>query len=279
MPREEMLQPGNRAVEEGPFDEARSFDEAGALREYWDADAPTYDLWPEHGAWTAAERAAWAGTLQRSMGRRGMRVLDVGAGTGFLSLAAARLGCQVTALDVSPGMLERLKEAAVQESLQIETVCAPADHPPPGPFDVVMERLVLWTLPDPGRALAAWRESAPEGRLLAFEVKTGRDYVEGVKRRARRLLSRVRRVPAEHHAAYPQELRARLPIRREPWPSGLIMRIEDAGWHAPDLSRLRDVEWARRLAVPPFERLFGATPEYLITAWSQMAAGPGPRPS
>jgi hypothetical protein len=57
------------------------------------------------------------------------------------------------------------------------------------------------------------------------------------------------------------------------------MRIEDAGWHAPDLSRLRDVEWARRLAVPPFERLFGATPEYLITAWSQMAAGRGPRPS
>ena len=238
-----------------------------ALRQYWDADAPTYDDWPEHGAWTPGEKAAWASTLARSMDTPRARVLDVGAGTGFLSLAAAQLGCQVTALDISPAMLQRLRESAARENLEIETICAAAEEPPPGPFDVVMERLLLWTLPDPGPALAAWREVTPHGQLLAFESHTGRDYLEGLRRRARKRLARVRRLH-EHHGPYPPEVRTILPIRGERWPSGLIQRIEGAGWQSPQLTRLRDVAWARELALPPLYRLLGVTPEYLVSARS-----------
>jgi len=35
------------------------------LRRYWDEDAETYELWREHGAWSAGERAAWAAALRR----------------------------------------------------------------------------------------------------------------------------------------------------------------------------------------------------------------------
>jgi SAM-dependent methyltransferase len=116
----------------------------------------------------------------------GSRVLDVGAGTGFLSLAAARLGYQVTALDLSAKMLERLEVSAAREGLRIDLVHARAEIPPPGPFDAVMERLLLWTLPDPAAALAAWRQVAPSRRLLAFEGLTaGRGYVEAICARAR----------------------------------------------------------------------------------------------
>jgi len=52
-----------------------------ALRDYWDADAKTYDRWREHGAWSAGERAAWTAVLSRLL-PAGARVLDVGAGTG-----------------------------------------------------------------------------------------------------------------------------------------------------------------------------------------------------
>jgi SAM-dependent methyltransferase len=50
-----------------------------------------------------------------------MRFLDVAAGSGALSIPAARLGAQVLATDQSPVMLELLRARARQEGLNIET--------------------------------------------------------------------------------------------------------------------------------------------------------------
>jgi ubiquinone/menaquinone biosynthesis C-methylase UbiE len=50
----------------------------------------------------------------------GMRVVDVACGPGSLSLAAARLGATVSAIDFSPEMIALLNEAARQEGLRID---------------------------------------------------------------------------------------------------------------------------------------------------------------
>jgi len=50
-----------------------------------------------------------------------MRLLDVAAGSGALSLPAARLGARVLATDMSPVMLQRLAARAGQEELDLET--------------------------------------------------------------------------------------------------------------------------------------------------------------
>ena len=86
-------------------------DLTGRVRAWWDADAATYDHSPDHGPGSPAQQAAWNAALHRFLPGPGSRVLDVGAGTGFLSLAAARLGHPVTALDLSEEMLARLRRS------------------------------------------------------------------------------------------------------------------------------------------------------------------------
>jgi ubiquinone/menaquinone biosynthesis C-methylase UbiE len=50
----------------------------------------------------------------------GQRALDVGCGTGVVSLSAARMGAEVTGLDLTPALLERAKENAALAELKID---------------------------------------------------------------------------------------------------------------------------------------------------------------
>jgi SAM-dependent methyltransferase len=235
------------------------------IRAFWDRDAATYDADPSHHPSTAAERAAWNAMLARHLPPAPARVLDVGAGTGFLSLIVAGLGHHVTAVDLSDEMLQRLRRKADATGLAVDTVHAPAHEPPPGPFDAVVERHLLWTLPEPRRALAAWHSVAPGGRLLLVEGIWGRaDAVEAARQWMRHTTRRLRRRPSPHHAGYGDDLMARLPLAGGSHPDTVAREVEAAGWGRPRLERLTDVEWARRLALPPLDRLLGTTPSFVV---------------
>jgi len=52
----------------------------------------------------------------------GSRILDIGCGPGTLSIPLAQAGADVTSLDISSGMLDRLKEVAVRDNLSITPV-------------------------------------------------------------------------------------------------------------------------------------------------------------
>jgi ubiquinone/menaquinone biosynthesis C-methylase UbiE len=91
-------------------------DEHEQTRAAWDKIAAGYDefVTPTH-TWVGNEGLRRAGLLP------GMRFLDVAAGSGALSIPAARLGAQVLATDQSPIMLERLRARARAEGLEVET--------------------------------------------------------------------------------------------------------------------------------------------------------------
>lgn len=244
------------------------------IEAFWDADADVYDgahhapaRPTDHSHADAAGRAAWAAALARLLPPAPARVLDVGAGTGFLTLTAARLGHRVTAVDISERMLERLRAGAQHDGLEIDTVKARADAPPAGPFDAVMERHLLWTLPDPVATLRAWRDVAPGGTVLLFEgLWGGADPVERVRGRLRATINRMLRRPPGHHAHYPPEVLAALPLVDATTPARVSAVMEQAGFRAPRLERLRDVEWARTLALPVAERTLGVAPNYVVAA-------------
>ena len=238
------------------------------IRQFWDDDAATYDDAPGHRPTSPAVRAAWSAALEALLPAGRARVLDCGAGTGFVSLMAARLGHAVTALDISPGMLERLQAGAAREGLSIEVVVGDAARPPEGaPFDVVIERHLLWTLPDPEQALVAWRGAAPAGRLVALESLWGRaDPLEVVRGRAWRWVRRWRATAPDHHGAYPDAVRSALPLGSGTHPRALAALVEGAGWRQPRLHRLRDVDWAESLELRLPERLLGVTPRFALVA-------------
>jgi SAM-dependent methyltransferase len=218
------------------------------IRHYWDRDADTYDATKSHAISDPLEAAAWRQALLDALPEPGATVLDVGAGTGALGLLAAELGYEVTELDLSPGMLARAELKAKDRGLdgRMTFVVGSASEPPEGPFDVVMERHVLWTLPDPGQALRRWREVA--GRLVLFEgVWRASDRSQRVKDAAAQGLRRLMRTPPDHHAPYPEDVLAELPLAGSPSPLPMIEAVVAAGWTRVRVRRLRDVEWAARL--------------------------------
>jgi SAM-dependent methyltransferase len=144
-------------------------------RASWNAQAAHFDEQPDHGLRDPATRAAWGRLLARHLPPAPCDVLDLGCGTGTLTLLLAEAGHRVHGVDLAPAMVEaaRAKLASAEVPPEIATVReGDASDPPgePGTYDVVLTRHVLWALPHPVDALARWvRLARPGANLVLVE--------------------------------------------------------------------------------------------------------------
>jgi ubiquinone/menaquinone biosynthesis C-methylase UbiE len=137
---------------------------AEGTRASWDKIAPGYDK-------TNTPTQIWLGkeSLERAGLHAGTRFLDVAAGSGALSIPAARLGARVLAIDQSPVMLDLLERRARQERLLIETrvmdghALALDDNR----FDMAGSQFGVMLFPDMPRGIREMvRVVKPGGRVL-----------------------------------------------------------------------------------------------------------------
>ena len=130
----------------------------------------------QQAAWSSGDYAIVGSTLQ-IVGeelcealdlRAGSKVLDVAAGNGMASLAAARRWCDVTSTDYVPALLERGRARAEADGMEIEFREADAENLPFGDnnFDVVLSTFGVMFTPNQDRAAAELlRVCRPNGRI------------------------------------------------------------------------------------------------------------------
>lgn len=107
--------------------------------------------WKNFAPMEAITTPAAAKLVQFANIARGMRVLDVGCGTGVVAITAARLGAQVKAADLTPQLLDRARDNAHLAEVNVEFFEADVEELPfrSGEFDVVMSQFAHMFAPRP----------------------------------------------------------------------------------------------------------------------------------
>ena len=145
--------------------------------EAWDAEAAAFDEPADHGLLDPHVREAWRRLLLDRLPAAPASIVDLGCGTGTLTLLLADEGYRVDGVDFSPRMLERARaKAGDRAGVTFRLGDAYEPPVPDASYDVVLCRHVLWAMPDPAVALGRWlRLLVPDGTLLLVEGRWSND--------------------------------------------------------------------------------------------------------
>ena len=141
----------------------------------------------QHGAWSSGDYAVVGTTLQivgeqlcESLDlRAGSKVLDVAAGNGNATLAAARRWCDVTSTDYVPALLKRGQERAAADHLTVEFREADAEALPfaDASYDVVVSTFGVMFTPDQDKAASELARVCKSGGRIGLANWTPQGFI------------------------------------------------------------------------------------------------------
>ncbi len=214
---------------------------------HWNDRAPSYVRNHHRLFYHPTISSRWASLVAELVGpAENLNILDAGCGPATVTRTLVELGHRVTAVDVSGEMLARAREILGPRAKKVGFLQADAARLPlpNDSFDLVVSRYVVWTLPDPARALSEWkRVLKPGGRLGVIDgnwyyhyyrhalarlwlrlVNLGYKFKNGFDRSQKLATHYVRHLPATH-------------VYRPDWDIGLL-----AGVGFTDIKARRNIE-------------------------------------
>lgn len=242
------------------------------IKDYWNERSSTFDLSPGHVIANRKEENAWKSLLQDKIGGNDKKILDIGAGTGFLSIMLAEMGYEVVGLDLSEEMMERAKKKAMGQGVKVEFKLGDAENLPfeTGSFDALVNRAVLWTLPDPKKAIAEWRRVLKPGGKLCFFLHE--PHPDGVADRVRRHLGNLFILIAERRNPWNtlydgKKLGVELPFRGGVEPSVITKLLEESGLKNVSAEPMVEIGRFKREGLPLYHKIIASKhAQYCYTA-------------
>ncbi len=237
------------------------------IKEYWDGRGKDYDKCPGHNYQSMEVKSAWMNILKTTFEANSeLKILDVGTGTGAIALLLAELGHDVTGIDISEGMMKTAKDKAEKLKLQINFELGDAEnlHFKDNSFDGVICRHLLWTLPDPKKAVEEWiRVTKPRGKIVVID---GKWHDESLKSHLRQFIWRMRTLiyqrSTEWH--YRKEIRENLPLVDGAEPEDVIKIFRDQGLADISIRDLGDIRRMEGKDSSSLYRIFHTYPTFLI---------------
>lgn len=125
------------------------------------------------------------GFIDRHAGLAGKRVLDVGCGGGILSESMARLGAEVTGIDLAKKSLKVAQLHSLESGIAVDYRCVAAEalaEEAPASWDVVTCLEMLEHVPDPDSVVGACARLARPGGLVFFSTinRNPKAYVQAI---------------------------------------------------------------------------------------------------
>ncbi len=227
------------------------------------------------------QRQKWSDCLRSEIERRfpsraaqDLRVLEVGTGPGFFAILLCELGYDVTAIDLTPAMLEEAGKnaGALTGRIHFLEMNAEAMGFADSVFDVVVSRNLTWNLPHPEQAYSEWvRVLRPGGLLLNFDANWYAYLFDDGARQAYdrdRANSAAQGVPDQNVGEdfdVMEDIARRVPlsaIRRPDWD---LEKLRAFGLHAEADERIWQRVWSEE------EKLnFSSTPLFMIRAYKDL---------
>lgn len=216
----------------------------------------------------------WADELIRNFPKaegRTLKVLDIGTGPGFYAIILASRGYDVTAVDLSEGMIEQAKHNAGSLAGKIRFFKMDAQELsfPDNEFDVIVTRNLTWNLPDPVKAYGEWRRVLRDGGVMLNIDSNWYAYLFDDEKKCEKLADRENVLNAgfEDHDSYDESwlmenISRTLPMGKLPRPQWDAVTLLDLGFK--DVSANTTVSsklWSREEMLN-----YASTPCFLIRA-------------